>query len=465
MSQVNNKMGIFALVMMTVLSVDSLRSLPVIAAYGSKMIFFYFVAVLFFLLPSALISAHLSAHFKQAGGVYIWVKSALGHRFGFIAVWLQWAENVVWYPTILTGLAAALAYMLDKQGLEDSRVFVMLTVISVFWLLTIVNLRGMDFTAKFSTFCSIYGLILPMILIVVSGVVWVMRGMPVAIEFSFAAILPKFSDKLGVWSSLTQVMLAMSGIEIATVHARDVDNPRRSFPIALMYASIIIFVTLLLSSLAIAVVLPQEKINFVSGIMQTFAICLKCFHLTWALPIMGSMLMIGVLGSVSNWIIAPTRGLQIALKDSGIMRFLQKENKHRAPVGMLVIQAVVVTVFCGVFILLPNINQGYLILAIVASQLYMLMYGLMFISALVLFCRGSFIQAKHEGFMIRSKWLMWLVCLMGLVGVLTAFFVAYLPDEMFLGNLSLFYGLLLMTLLLMVVVPFWLYRNNNAQVV
>lgn len=461
MSRSNTKMSIFALSMMTALSVISLTSLSVTASYGANMFFFYGIAVVFFLLPSALISAHLSAQFSQAGGVYIWVSSALGARFGFIAVWLQWAENVVWYPTILSGLAGALAYIFDYQGLENSRLYVMLVVVISFWLLTYLNSRGMEFTAKISTFCSVYGLILPMALIIISGLIWVARSMPIAIDLSIANIVPKFSDKSAIWSSLAQFMLAMSGIEIATVHARDVENPRAKFPIALICAAIFIFFSLLLSSLTIAVILPHEKINFVSGLMQTFLVCLECFHLTWALPIMGSMLVIGVIGSVSNWIIAPTRGLQIAFKHGQIMHYFQVENKHKAPVNLLVAQAIIVTVYSGVLLLLPNINQGFLILTTVASQLYMLMYFLMFISALVIFMRKPVDNIK-SGFIIRSKKLIWFICSLGCIGVSTAFFVAYIPNAIFADSIGLFYGLLGTTFLLMVLLPFVLYKNKSS---
>ena len=56
------------------------------------------------------------------------------------------------------------------------------------------------------------------------------------------------------------------------------------------------------------------------------------------------MLVIGGMGSVNNWIIAPMRGLLFALQDGRINLRLTKENRFGAPSILLVGQALIVTV-------------------------------------------------------------------------------------------------------------------------
>src|SRR5690606_30062831 len=105
------------------------------------------------------------------------------------------------------------------------------------------------------------------------------------------------------------IMMSFCGIEIATVHANDVQDPQRAFPRSLIYSVGIILSTLILGSLAIAVVLPQQDINLVAGIMQAFDAFFARYHLAWLMPVVAVMLVLGGLGGVSNWIIAPTKGL------------------------------------------------------------------------------------------------------------------------------------------------------------
>ena len=75
--------GTFSLYMIVLVAIISLREYPIMASQGLHAIFYYLVAFLFFLLPSALICAELSTRYPIKGGVYSWVKLAFGERAGF----------------------------------------------------------------------------------------------------------------------------------------------------------------------------------------------------------------------------------------------------------------------------------------------------------------------------------------------------------------------------------------------
>ncbi|HYF97670.1 MAG TPA: amino acid permease, partial [Coxiellaceae bacterium] len=89
-------LGIFSLVMITVGSVDSIRNLPTTALFGTSLVFFFGLAAICFLIPTALVSAELSSSSTESGGIYAWIKHAFGVQTGFVAVWFQWIENVIW---------------------------------------------------------------------------------------------------------------------------------------------------------------------------------------------------------------------------------------------------------------------------------------------------------------------------------------------------------------------------------
>ncbi|NDA63836.1 MAG: amino acid permease, partial [Chitinophagia bacterium] len=108
----NKVLSAFSLTMITVGSVDSIRNLPTTAIFGAQLVAFFIFGALFFLLPTALVSAELAAGLPREGGIYVWVRRAFGKRMGFLAIWLQWAENVIWYPTLLSFLAATFGYLI-----------------------------------------------------------------------------------------------------------------------------------------------------------------------------------------------------------------------------------------------------------------------------------------------------------------------------------------------------------------
>ena len=451
MSNKKHALTIFSLTMITVGSVDSIRNLPATALFGSQLIAFFLLGALFFLIPTALVSAELASGWPKQGGVYIWVKEAFGKKVGFLAIWLQWIENVIWYPTILSFVAGTIGYLIDP-ALAGNPYFLCLVIVSSFWGATLVNLHGMHSSAILSNICAISGLLLPMALIIGLGAAWIMGGNPVQVQFDTQSTLPHLQDRT-MWVSLTAIILSFCGIEIATVHANDVDNPQRAFPRALTYSVGIILSTLILGSLAIAVVLPSQDINLVAGIMQAFDAFFARYHLLWLMPVVAAMLVMGGLGGVSNWIIAPTKGLLVAAQDGNLPLIFQRVNKNGAPIMMLVGQAVIVTVLSALFLFMPSVNGSYWLLTALAAQLYMLMYLLMFLAAIKLRLSAP---DHPRAFRIPGGIVgLCFVAGVGMIGVLTTLVVSFIPpDGINVGSVLHYEMMLVFGLVLMCSPPF-----------
>ena len=112
----------FSIAMMTAAAVVSLRGLPMMAKEQMTLFVYIAFATFIFLIPAALVSAELGGAFgEKGGGVYTWVKEAFGCRWGFVAIWLQWIQNVVWYPTVLAFSAATIAYVVGNATAREQR--------------------------------------------------------------------------------------------------------------------------------------------------------------------------------------------------------------------------------------------------------------------------------------------------------------------------------------------------------
>lgn len=450
------RLGIFSLVMITVGSVDSIRNLPTTALFGTSLIFFFSLGALFFLIPTALVSAELSSSSTETGGIYSWVKHAFGVQTGFLAVWFQWIENVIWYPTILSFVAGSIGYLVSPE-LATNKIFLVSIILIAFWGATLVNLLGIRSSAFFSSFCTIVGLILPMSLIIMLGAIWLATERPLQIVFSEAAMLPHFSDP-ELWVALTGIILSFCGMEIATVHAGDVRDPQRSYPKAMLISSLILLFTLMCGSLAIAIVLPQNQISLVAGLMQAFHAFFAAYNMGWILPFIACTLVIGGIGSVSNWIIAPTRGLLVASRDGNLPKICRKENRFGSPTVILIAQALIVSAISCVFLLMPSVNGSYWLLTALAAQLYMLMYVLMFAAAIRLRYKSSFSLLK--GFKIPGgNWGMWIVALAGILASTVTFIIGFIPpNNIQIGSTWHYEALLITGLIVMSVPPLIMYR-------
>lgn len=404
-------------------AIDSVRNLPSMALFGNSLIFFFFASSILFLIPVALISATLSACWPQQGGIYSWVRLAFGEKIAFMAIWLQWVNTLIWLPTILSFLAGTSAYLINPE-LASNKYYLISVMLVLNILLTWVNLKGIRVSAGISTVCAIIGTMLPIFFILGLGFVWVKYNHPLQLHLTKHDLIPNFSH-MNSWISLTAIITSFLGVELATVHIRDVHNPQRTFPRALAISVVLVITTIFFGALTIAMVLPNEQIGLVNGIAQTFSYFLQAFNLIYLLPYIIVMMLIGSFGGIISWIISPTRGLLQAVEFGYLPPFFAKLNANGAPVNLLMTQALLTFLLSLGFLIIPSINSVYWLLTDLSTQLYILMYVFMFITALTLMPQVKQIPRvfKIPGGNIGYI----LVCILGLIGCFSALIVGFFP--------------------------------------
>lgn len=420
------KISVFALVLLITGAIDSIRNLPGTALFGSALIFFFIFSAIVFLIPVALVSAELSSTWsEEEGGIYSWVNHAFGEHVAFLAIWLQWINTLVWYPTILSFIAGTIAYLINPE-LAQNKYYLISVILCVFWSLTFIGLSGLKASARFAGFCAIAGMIIPMGFIILLALIWLIKGNPIAINLSPSHLIPQWHDSQS-WVSLTAIMTSFLGMELAAVHVRDVKNPQTNFPKAMFFSVLLILFTMIFGSLAIAFVLPKDQISLVDGVMRAFDNFLQAYHLSWVLPILVLLLLIGSLGSMINWIISPAKGLLMAAKHDFLPKSLCTVNKHGVASRILILQATLVTLLCSGFLLFPNVNAIYWLFTDLSTELYILMYVLMFFAAWRI--KNKFPNLKRPFAIPGGKIGYFLVCILGLIGCTITLIVGFIPPE------------------------------------
>jgi amino acid transporter len=419
----------FALVMLITGAVDSVRNLPAISIVGSELIFFFIFSAIAFLIPTSLVSAELTARNTDKSGIFQWVREAFGEHWAFLAVWLQWISNLVWFPTMLSFIAGMTAYLFNP-ALAQNKFYLVSVILVTFWALTFINLKGLKVSAKMTTFCTLFGMAFPMLFIITLAVIWVCHGNPMQVRFTLSSIIPSFSH-IDSWTSLTAIMTAFAGMELSAVHIKDIRDPQRTFPRALYISVWLILVTMILGSLAIAIVLPQNQISLVNGVMQSFTAFLEAYHMQWFTPIITVMLLIGSLGGIVSWVISPAKGLLQAAQIGYLPEFLQKENEHGVAVNLLIMQAVIVSGVCCGFLFMPSVSASYWLLTALSTQLYILMYVMMFIAGLYLrFNKTPAIAESKRAFTIPGgKIGIWITSILGFIGCGITLVVGFFPPD------------------------------------
>lgn len=419
------KISPFSLVLLIVAAIDSIRNLPMTALFGSSLIFFFILGACIFLIPTSLVAAELSALFPEKGGVYHWVKTAFGEKWALLAIWLQWINTMVWYPTVLSFIAVTAMYLINPSFAEHKG-FLITCILGVFWAVTLLNLRGLHFSARVTNICALIGVVLPLSILILLGIIWFATGRPLQIAFSSSSILPSLSHG-NHWVSLVAIMASFLGIELAGVHVNDIHNPQVNFPRAVLLSSLFILLSMLLGSLAIAIVIPSGELNLVSGVIQVLTYMLDAFGIAWLAPVFVGLIVIGTIGQITNWLISPAKGLMHAAELGYMPPVFMRTNTHGVAVPILLAQGVIVSLVCLIVLLVPGVNAFMWFLTALSTELYMCMYILMFAAALYL--HHQYID-RPKTFKIPGRHVgMWITCVIGLIGCVTTVLVSFFPPN------------------------------------
>lgn len=430
--------GVFGLAMLNVAAVMSLRGLPMMAKEGLSMIFYILFSSLLFLIPVSLVSAELATGWPKSGGVYRWVKEAFGANTGFVAIWLQWLQNVIWYPTVLSFAAAALSYLFIDESLAANKYFNFAVILIIYWGATFASFKGLKIAGKIATYGVIGGTLLPGILIIVLGILWIVTGNK--LEFIQVGQVLNFFPDFSNFNSLAflaGIVLLFAGMEVGAVHVTELKKPSTQFPSAIFTAMFIIIIIFTLGSLSIASVIPASNIDLNAGIMQGLNQLLDKFNIGWLLPVMGLLIAFGAVGGVLAWIVGPSKGLLATAVDGDLPPFMAKTNKNGVQQNILIIQGMIVTFASLLFLIMPSVSSAFFILSILTIAPYLIMYFLLFISAIKL--RYSKPDVPRAFKLPWGNFGMWLVAGAGLIAVIFAFFIGFFPPEQISVGSPVFY--------------------------
>lgn len=168
----------------------------------------------------ALCFAEVGSRFRETGGAYLYARKAFGSFVGFEVGWMTCCVAILSWATLANGFTQVLAKFIPEVLLGPWQKAVAVGVVS---LLTIVNLFGVKSGARVVKFFTVAKL-LPIILFILIGAFFMQTS-------NFVPFAPQGMTPLAETTII--LLYAYAGFETMVVPAGEMDEPKRSVPLAL----------------------------------------------------------------------------------------------------------------------------------------------------------------------------------------------------------------------------------------
>ncbi len=407
--------------------ITSLHGMSPLATYGLGAIFFLVGAVVLFLIPAAMVATELGTAWQREGGVYVWVSEAFGPRAGFVATWLQWFQNVIFWTVILTSSAAMIALAFGWEAGTENRLYGAAVVVGTIWLITALTLVGLRSSGALGTLGSIAGTIVPGLGLIVFAAIYLIDGNPSNLTGSSAELIPNLGDPGNVTFGISTIVI-FAGVEVMATRMGQIRDPGRTYPRANLISVAMIVALLIPATLAIAVLVPSDQINITAGIVQAMDVAVEdVWGVGWLVPIFALAIYVDSIGEIAGWMAGTPVAMATAGRDGHLPPRFGELTERGAARPMLIAQAVVGSLISLLFIVEPTVSSMFWLLSAMLVQLYLLMYVMLFAAALKL--RRSRPEVGRPFRIPGGRPGIRLACGTGILFSLAAFAIGFVPPS------------------------------------
>jgi amino acid transporter len=192
-------------------------------------------------LPTALMIGELASALPEEGGFYVWVRRALGPFWGYQEAWLSLAASIfdmAIYPTLFVLYLGRLfpAWTAGWHGTAWE--------LGVIALCCVWNLLGAPAVGEGSV--GLFVLLLSPFVVLVVAAFWHGSHLPAHIVWA------RSSAEGGLSTAILVAMWNYMGWDNASTVAREVDEPRRNYPRAMLWSAMLVTVSYVIPLAAMA---------------------------------------------------------------------------------------------------------------------------------------------------------------------------------------------------------------------
>lgn len=326
------------LALFTFCAIFGLEAIAASAAIGPSAIFWWLLCLVCYFIPCGLIAAELGSTYPEQGGLYIWIKKALGRRWAARSIWYYWISLPVWLPAIYIAIADIFGHIFFPGITLWQQIAISIAMI---WIAVGINLCALNTSKWIPNVGSIAQLLIVAGMIATAALFFLKNG-HFANQITLVDIVPNLNAAL---IFIPMIIYNLQGCELVSSAAGEMKNPERDIPRALVLSAIVIAALYLITTFSIWVVIPVKEINVASGVLHVFTNALddniaKPFITVTVGLLISSAFFAGIIA----WNLGLNRTIAESANNGDLPRILGKTNRNLAPLGASVVSGMISTV-------------------------------------------------------------------------------------------------------------------------
>lgn len=303
------------------------------AKMGTSSLFIYLLVSLL-AMALAMCFAEVAGMFKRNGGAYVYVKEAFGDFAGFEVGIMKWIVSIIAWATMAVGFVTALS-SLWPSAKEPMIHSILVSVLLIG--LAIINILGVRITKYVNNIATI-GKLLPLLLFIGMGVFYLHGDY-------FSPLLPSMVSSSTLSETVLLIFYAFTGFEAIASAAEDMENPKKTLPLAILFAMFFVSILYFLIQMVSIGTLGNALADSVTPLADAISIFLGPMGKT--MVALGTLISIGGINIASSFL-TPRNG--VALAEDGLLpHVIVKKSRWGTPY---------VAILCSVAIALPIALSG-----------------------------------------------------------------------------------------------------------
>ena len=393
---------------------------------GPSAYFYWFLGLITFLIPGAIVTGQLGLMFPGEGSIYVWTNKAFGAFLGFFAGFCAWWPGIL--VMIATGDAVvALIQQMNANFLTEpwQQGLVIILVIAFSFALSILRFRV---TQNFVNVVFVaYGAAI--LLVGIAGLISVLSGNAAHVDYTAKNWLPVQST----FTFYGTVILALLGIEVPLNMGVEIQNTR-SITRYLLWGSAVVMAAYLIGTFGVmTAVKPVSAQGSPAAIAQAVT---SGFGGAGAfLGVVVNTIFIGFfLFNTAVYNYSFGRLLFVSGLDRRMPAVISKVNANKVPWVAVLIQSIIAGIFTAVaFMIVPYTLSTGLKPADLSTVVYDILQAavtvIWCVSMVILFVDVIIIRYKYHQDFSRTRlapdWVFYLCSILGLIASAVGIYVTF----------------------------------------